>query len=70
MGNLKLMQAFTKLASAVVICIGCIALFGWAINIDIHEPPHRMADGVSSLQSRLSYSYSRTTRQACCRTFT
>ncbi len=29
------MQPFTKLASAVVICIGCIALLSWAVNIDI-----------------------------------
>lgn len=37
MRNLKATQVFTKLASAVVICMGCIALFSWAANIDIFK---------------------------------
>ncbi|BAZ16118.1 signal transduction histidine kinase [Calothrix sp. NIES-4071] len=35
--DLKATQIFTKLASAVVICISCIALLGWAVNIDIFK---------------------------------
>jgi PAS domain S-box-containing protein len=35
MHDFKATQAFTKLASAVVIIISCIALLGWVANIDI-----------------------------------